>query len=85
MRTFTYPTKTWSHFAGGLVHFVREHCSAARTRTIRQLVGGSWALHSRGFEVLDEGEEGVDVDGFWDEGEVAGADGALAVFFARVA
>src|SRR5262245_11150952 len=43
------------------------------------------SLHYWGFEVLDEGEEGVDVDGFGDEGEIADGQGALAVFFAGVA
>src|ERR1043165_3424503 len=46
---------------------------------------GFWTLHRRGFEVLDQGEEGVDVDGLRHEGEVAGGEGALAIFFARVA
>ena len=42
-------------------------------------------LYSRGFEVVDEVEEDVDVDGFGDEGEVADGQGALAVLFAGVA
>ena len=42
-------------------------------------------LDGWGFQVLDEAEEDVDVDGFGDEGEIAGGESALAVFFARVA
>ena len=40
-------------------------------------------LHG-GFEILDEIEEDVDVDGLRDEGEVADGEGALAVLFARI-
>jgi hypothetical protein len=41
-------------------------------------------LNSRGFDFLDQRKEGVDVDRFGDEGEIADREGAFAVLFAGV-
>src|SRR5215216_3543630 len=43
------------------------------------------SLQCGSFEVVDEVEEDVDVDGFRDQSEVAHSEGALAVLFAGVA
>ena len=37
-----------------------------------------------GFEVLDEADEDVDVEGFRHERQITDREGTLAVFFARV-
>ena len=42
-------------------------------------------FHDWGFEVLDEAEEDVDVDGFGDESQIAGVEGALSIFFTGIA
>ena len=62
---------------------MRTVTSRVATMGCRGLLTDGISLHGR-FEVLDEIEEDVDVDGFWDEGEVAGGEGALAVFFTRI-
>ncbi len=46
--------------------------------------GSKVLLDGRSFEVVDEIEEDVDVDGFGNEGEIANSEGALAVLFARI-
>jgi hypothetical protein len=37
-----------------------------------------------GFDLLDQGEEAVDVDWFGDEGEIADREGALAILLAGI-
>ena len=41
-------------------------------------------LYSRGFEVVDEVEEDVDVDGFGDEGQVTDRECALSIVFTGI-
>ena len=46
--------------------------------------GSKVLLDGRSFEVVNQTEKDIDVDGFGNEGEVADTKGALAVLFARI-
>ena len=72
-------------FVNCLIHSDLERNKNRSDKSYTTYIFESRSLQRGGFEILDEGEEGVDVDGFGDEGEVADGQGALAVLLAGVA